>query len=76
MSVRTYRIIDLFCDAGGSSAGAIRAIKALGGEIEYEFTGNVGEVTRQIGNAVPVHLAEALVMVILGEAVQVRTVSA
>ena len=27
----------------------------------YEFVGNVSEVTRQIGNAVPVNLAAALV---------------
>lgn len=36
-------------------------------EVEYEFTGNVGEVTRQIGNAVPVNLAAALVTSILVE---------
>ena len=30
-------------------------------ESEYEFHGNIGEVTRQIGNAVPVGLAAALV---------------
>ena len=30
-------------------------------ETRYEFHGNVGEVTRQIGNAVPVNLAAALV---------------
>lgn len=33
---------------------------------EYEFTGNVGEVTRQIGNAVPCRTAAALVGAILG----------
>lgn len=33
---------------------------------EYHFTGNIGEVTRQIGNAVPVRTAEALVMAMLG----------
>jgi len=32
---------------------------------EYEFVGNVGQVTRQIGNAVPVRVAEALVRAIL-----------
>lgn len=31
---RVYRIADLFCGAGGSSTGAIRAIRALGGEVE------------------------------------------
>ena len=30
-------------------------------ETSYEFVGNVGEVTKQIGNAVPVNLAAALV---------------
>ena len=30
-------------------------------ESSYEFVGNVTEVTKQIGNAVPVHLAAALV---------------
>ncbi len=34
-------------------------------ESEYEFVGNVAEVTKQIGNAVPVHLAAALVKAIL-----------
>ena len=37
-------------------------------ETQYEFYGNVGEVTRQIGNAVPVNLAAALVKAILSEA--------
>ena len=38
--------------------------RAMGFEDEessYEFVGNVSEVTKQIGNAVPVHLAAALV---------------
>ena len=35
-------------------------------ETQYEFVGNVSEVTKQIGNAVPVHLAAALVAAILG----------
>ena len=30
-------------------------------ETSYEFLGNVAEVTKQIGNAVPVHMAAALV---------------
>ena len=30
-------------------------------ETSYEFVGNVGEITKQIGNAVPVNLARALV---------------
>ena len=34
-------------------------------ESEYRFVGNVGDVTRQIGNAVPVNLAAALVKSIL-----------
>ena len=35
-------------------------------ETSYEFVGNAGEVTKQIGNAVPVHLAAALVKAALG----------
>ena len=35
-------------------------------ESSYEFKGNVAEVTKQIGNAVPVNLAAALVKAILG----------
>ena len=34
-------------------------------ETSYEFVGNVGEITKQIGNAVPVHLAAALVKAVL-----------
>lgn len=37
-------------------------------EGEYQFTGNIGQVTRQIGNAVPVRTAEALVRAILAGA--------
>ena len=36
-------------------------------ETSYEFIGNVTEVTKQIGNAVPVHLAAALVKAVLGQ---------
>ena len=36
-------------------------------ETKYEFVGNIGEVTKQIGNAVPVNLAAALVGAILSE---------
>ena len=36
-------------------------------ETQYEFVGNVTEVTKQIGNAVPVHLAAALVKAALGQ---------
>ena len=36
-------------------------------ETRYEFHGNVGEVTKQIGNAVPVNLATALVTATLSE---------
>ena len=35
-------------------------------ETEYEFVGNVTEITKQIGNAVPVNLAAALVKAALG----------
>ena len=34
-------------------------------EQQYEFVGNVAQVTKQIGNAVPVHLAAALVKSVL-----------
>ena len=36
-------------------------------ETEYEFVGSVSDVTMQIGNAVPVHLAAALVKSILDD---------
>jgi DNA (cytosine-5)-methyltransferase 1 len=36
-------------------------------ETEYEFLGTIHEVTKQIGNAVPVNTACALVKAILGE---------
>ena len=36
-------------------------------ETSYEFVGNVTEVTKQIGNAVPVNLAAALVKAALGQ---------
>ena len=36
-------------------------------ETRYEFVGNIGEITKQIGNAVPVNLAAALVGAILKE---------
>ncbi len=38
-------------------------------ETSYEFVGNVSEITKQIGNAVPVHLAAALVKAALGTSV-------
>ncbi len=44
--------------------------RAMGFEDEettYEFVGNVSEVTKQIGNAVPVNLAAALVGAILAD---------
>lgn len=31
---RTFRVADLFCGAGGSSTGALRAISALGGTVD------------------------------------------
>ncbi|MFH1031103.1 MAG: DNA cytosine methyltransferase [Chloroflexota bacterium] len=45
-----------------------RAMGFTNNETTYEFVGNIGEVTRQIGNAVPVNLAKALVLSILKEA--------
>ena len=44
-----------------------RAMGFLDDETQYEFTGTVAEVTKQIGNAVPVNLAAALVQSILGQ---------
>jgi DNA (cytosine-5)-methyltransferase 1 len=40
-------------------------------ETQYEFVGNVGEVTKQIGNAVPVRTATALVRTILEDCLPV-----
>ena len=37
-------------------------------ETDYEFVGNAGEITKQIGNAVPVNLAQALVRAALDPA--------
>jgi len=42
-----------------------RAMGFTDSESTYEFMGNLGEVTKQIGNAVPVNLAAALVKAIL-----------
>jgi DNA (cytosine-5)-methyltransferase 1 len=42
-----------------------RAMGFTDQETTYEFVGNKSDVTRQIGNAVPVHLAKALVKAIL-----------
>ena len=42
-----------------------RAMGFTDDETTYEFVGNKSDVTRQIGNAVPVHLAKALVKAIL-----------
>lgn len=41
-------------------------------EAQYEFVGTVQEVTRQIGNAVPCHLAAALVTAILDDTAQAK----
>ena len=38
---------------------------AMGFPPDYQFTGTKSDITKQIGNAVPVHLAEALVAAIL-----------
>ncbi len=42
-----------------------RAMGFTDEESTYEFVGNISEVTKQIGNAVPVNLAKALVKAIL-----------
>ena len=44
-----------------------RAMSFTSHEDSYEFTGNKGEVTKQIGNAVPVRTAAALVSAIIGD---------
>ncbi len=49
------------------NAELARAMGFDDGETAYEFTGNVSEVTKQIGNAVPVNLAAALVKAALGQ---------
>ena len=41
-------------------------------ETEYEFVGNIGEVTKQIGNAVPVNTAAALVKAALDPGAEER----
>jgi DNA (cytosine-5)-methyltransferase 1 len=41
-----------------------RAMGFTDEESTYEFVGNISEVTRQIGNAVPVNMAKALVLAI------------
>ena len=43
------------------NAELARAMGFEDDETSYEFVGNVGEITKQIGNAVPVNLARALV---------------
>ena len=42
-----------------------RAMGFTDNETTYEFVGNIGQVTKQIGNAVPVNMAKALVTAIL-----------
>jgi DNA (cytosine-5)-methyltransferase 1 len=44
-------------------------------ESEYEFTGTATEVTKQIGNAVPVHLAAALITAMLEPALASEAVA-
>ena len=51
-----------------TNAELARAMGFEDEEAKYEFVGTVHEVTRQIGNAVPVHLATALVKAALGGA--------
>lgn len=43
-----------------------RAMGFTDSESTYEFTGNSSQITKQIGNAVPVNMAKALVKAILG----------
>jgi site-specific DNA-cytosine methylase len=44
-----------------------RAMGFDDGESEYLFRGTIGEVTKQIGNAVAVNTAKALVLAVLGQ---------
>ena len=50
-----------------SNSELARAMGFTDDEHAYEFAGNTSEVTRQIGNAVPVHTAYALVKATLGQ---------
>ena len=52
-----------------SNSELARAMGFTDDEHDYEFTGNTSEVTKQIGNAVPVHTAYALVKATLGQAI-------
>lgn len=56
-------IADLFCGAGGTSAGAVEAASRLG----YRFTGTKKDQVKQIGNAVPRRLARAIVGAVLSQ---------
>ena len=50
-----------------SNSELARAMGFTDDEHAYEFAGNTSEITRQIGNAVPVHTAYALVKATLGQ---------
>lgn len=50
-----------------SNAELARAMGFTDEEHDYQFTGNSSEVTKQIGNAVPVNTAHALVAATLGQ---------
>src|SRR5699024_4531642 len=72
----TVRAVDLFCGAGGLSWGLdvrFRMLQprelaaAMGFPEGYDIVGTKTEVTKQIGNAVPVHLATALCEQLLAE---------
>lgn len=55
---RLISAANLFCGAGGSSSGFVRAA-AMGLE-DYTFCGNQTEQIKQIGNAVARRTAQAL----------------
>ena len=56
------RAVDLFCGAGGFTAGLVAALRESGvADTDLELVaGTRAHQVRQIGNAVPVRLAAAL----------------
>ncbi len=50
--LKDYKVVELFAGAGGLALGFEQA--------DWEFQGSIGQIYRQIGNAVPVKLAYAV----------------
>lgn len=73
--MKTIRVVDLFCGAGGASEALRRACAVLGVKLElaramsfgddYQFAGNQGDKVKQIGNAWPCKLGQALIETLL-----------